>query len=145
MYALIEYAGKQFRIEEGLTLKLPYISAKEGSKITIDKVLLLDSGKEKQFGSPYIEGIHFDAKIIEHGRENKVVVFKFKRRKGHQKKNGHKQKYTIVEVNKMRKKSSSPTKKAKTSTKESAPKKTKTSTKESAPKKTKTSTKEEKG
>ena len=144
MYALIEFAGKQFRIEEGLTLKFPYIAAKEGSKITIDKVLLLDSGKEKQFGSPYIEGIHFDAKIIEHGKENKVIVFKFKRRKGHQKKNGHKQKYTIVEVNKMKKNSSSSPTKAKTSTKETAPKKAKTSTKKTAPKKAKTSTKEDK-
>ena len=84
MYALIEYAVKQYRIEEGLTLKFPYISAKEGTKITINKVLLLDSGKEKKFGSPYVDGVHFDAKIVEHGRENKVIVFKFKRRKGHQ-------------------------------------------------------------
>ena len=105
MYALIEYAGKQYRIEEGLTLKFPYISAKEGTKITIDKVLLLDSGKEKMFGSPYVDGVHFDAKIVEHGREDKVIVFKFKRRKGHQKKNGHKQKYTLVEINKMKKSS----------------------------------------
>ena len=59
MYALIEYAGKQYRIEEGLTLKFPYISAKEGTKITIDKVLLLDSGKEKMFGSPYVDGVHY--------------------------------------------------------------------------------------
>tara|TARA_B100001250_G_C19622376_1_gene709973 strand:+ start:386 stop:787 length:402 start_codon:yes stop_codon:yes gene_type:complete len=104
MYALIEYAGKQYRIEEGLKLKFPYISsAKEGSKITIDKVLFIDSGKDKKIGKPYIDGAKFDAKIIEHGREKKIVVFKFKRRKGYQKKNGHKQKYTLVEINKMKK------------------------------------------
>ena len=63
------------------------------------------------FGSPYVDGVHFDAKIVEHGREDKVIVFKFKRRKGHQKKNGHRQNFTLVQVDKISKKTATTAKK----------------------------------
>ena len=78
MYALIEFAGKQFRIEEGSSIKVPYIDGKVGTKVTIDKVLYLDDGKNKMVGTPLVSGVTIDGEITSHGRERKVVVFKFK-------------------------------------------------------------------
>ena len=101
MYALIEFAGKQFRIEEGSSIKVPYVDVKVGTKVTIDKVLYLDDGKNKTVGTPVVDGIKINGEIKSHDRERKVVVFKFKRRKGYQKKNTHRQQYTILKVGKL--------------------------------------------
>ena len=100
MYALIEFSGKQFRVEEGASIKVPYIDSKIGSKVTIDKILYLDDGKNKTVGEPLVKGVKIDGKIESHGRERKVVVFKFKRRKGYQKKNTHQQEYSMLKVGK---------------------------------------------
>ena len=101
MYALIEFAGKQFRVEEGDSIKVPYIDDKVGSKITIDKILYMDDGKNKTVGTPLVKGVKIDGEIESHGRGRKVIVFKFKRRKGYQKKNTHRQEYTILKVGKL--------------------------------------------
>ena len=101
MYALIEFAGKQFKVEDGAKIKVPYLSGKVGDKVTIDKVLYFDNDKEKVVGTPHVKNLSFDAKIVEHGREKKVVVFKFKRRKGYQRKNGHKQPFSLIEFGKL--------------------------------------------
>ena len=101
MYALVEIAGKQFKVEENTQLKVPYQANKVGDKLSFDKVLYFDDGNKKNIGTPYIEGLSIDAKIIAHGKNNKVIVFKLKRRKGYQKKNGHKQPYTIIEIGKL--------------------------------------------
>ena len=114
MYALIEFAGKQFRIEEGSSIKVPYVDGKVGTKVTIDKVLYLDDGKNKTVGTPLVSGIKIDGEITSHGRERKVVVFKFKRRKGYQKKNTHRQEYSMLKVGKLGKVKKSPSKKSET-------------------------------
>ena len=101
MYALIEFAGKQFRVEEGNSIKVPYIDDKVGSKITIDKILYMDDGKNKTVGNPLVTGVKINGEIISHGRERKVVVFKFKRRKGYQKKNTHRQEYSMLKIGKL--------------------------------------------
>ena len=101
MYALIEFAGKQFRVEEGNSIKVPYIDGKVGSKITIDKILYMDDGKNKTVGNPLVTGVKINGEIISHGRERKVVVFKFKRRKGYQKKNTHRQEYSMLKIGKL--------------------------------------------
>ena len=101
MYALIEFAGKQFRIEEGDSIKVPFVKGKVGSKITIDKILYMDDGKNKTVGTPLVSGVKIDGEITSHGRERKVVVFKFKRRKGYQNKNTHRQDFTILKVGKL--------------------------------------------
>ncbi len=135
MYALIEFAGKQFRVAEGDSIKVPYIGRKVGSKVIIDKVLYLDDGKNKSVGNPNLKGIKIDGEVGSHGRERKVVVFKFKRRKGYQKKNTHRQEYSMLKIGKLGKVTSPivVTKKAesKTTKKKVAPKKvaaTKTTT-----------------
>ena len=101
MYALIEFAGKQFKVEEGNSIKVPYVDSSVGSKVVFDKILYIDDGKNKKVGTPIVEGAKVDAEIVSHGKERKVVVFKFKRRKGYQKKNTHRQEYSILKVGKV--------------------------------------------
>ena len=131
MYALIEFAGKQFRIEEGSSIKVPYVDGKVGTKVTIDKILYLDDGKNKMVGTPLVSGVKIDGEITSHGRERKVVVFKFKRRKGYQKKNTHRQEYSMLKVGKLGKVKKSPSKKS-----EIKVTKTKTAPKKAAAQKT---------
>ena len=130
MYALIEFAGKQFRIEEGSSIKVPYVDGKVGTKVTIDKVLYLDDGKNKTVGTPLVSGVKIDGEITFHGRERKVVVFKFKRRKGYQKKNTHRQEYSMLKVGKLGKVKKSLSKKSETKSTQ-----TKTPPKKAVPKK----------
>lgn len=101
MYALIEFAGKQFKVEEGSSIKVPYVDGKVGSKVTFDKIIYMDDGENKTVGTPIVAGVKIDGEIVSHGRERKVVVFKFKRRKGYQKKNTHRQEYSILKVGKV--------------------------------------------
>ena len=101
MYALVEFAGKQFKIEEGAQIKVPYLTEKIGSKVSLDKVLYFDNDNDKVVGTPFIDGMAIDAKVEEHGRDQKVIVFKFKRRKGYQKKNGHRQRYSVLTIGKL--------------------------------------------
>ncbi len=130
MYALIEFAGKQFRVEEGDSIKVPYIDEKVGNKVTIDKILYLDDGKNKMVGTPLVSGVKIDGEITSHGRERKVVVFKFKRRKGYQKKNTHRQEYSMLKVGTLGKVKKSLSKKSQTKATE-----TETIPKKAAPKK----------
>ncbi|MBC8213553.1 MAG: 50S ribosomal protein L21 [Candidatus Marinimicrobia bacterium] len=104
MYALVDYLGKQFKIEPGVEVKVPLISGKVGEKVTLDKVLYFDDDKKKIIGEPFIKGMSLDAKIVSHGRERKIIVFKMKRRKGYQKKQGHRQNYSVIVVDKVEKK-----------------------------------------
>ncbi len=134
MYALVEYSGKQFMLREGEEIKIPYLDQKVGSKISFDNVLLFNDGKSDKIGNPYVKSLNCQGKILSHGKDKKVIVFKKKRRKGYHKKNGHRQQYTLVKVDKF---SKSTTKKAATST--AAKSKTAdkvTKAKKSSPKKT---------
>ena len=101
MYALIEFSGKQYRVEEGSSIKVPYIEGKIGSKVIINKIHYLDDGKKKTVGTPLVSSKKLDGEIVSHVRGNKVIVFKFKRRKGYQKKNTHRQNYTILKIGKL--------------------------------------------
>ena len=121
MYALIEFAGKQFKVEEGAQIKVPYLTEKIGSKVSLDKILYFDNDNDKVVGTPFIDGMAIDAKVEEHGRDQKIIVFKFKRRKGYQKKNGHRQRYSVLTIGKLGAKKKAATKK-KAAPKKSAPK-----------------------
>ena len=132
MQALIEHKGKQFLVEENLELKLPYLGGKIGERIQIEKILYTDDSKKKEFGKPYLTNFSISGKILSHGKDEKVVVFKMKRRKGYQVKNGHRQNFTMVKIEKFKKattaKKISPTKKktATDTTKKAATAKAKT-------------------
>ena len=133
MYALVNISGKQIRIVEGVNTKIPLQKNKVGSKITLDNILLFDDGKNKKIGNPYIKSLSFDAKIISHNEDKKILVYKKKRRKGYEKKLGHKQKFSVIKVDKLSTKKTTATKtKKKTNSSTSATKKktvAKTSTK----------------
>ena len=101
MYALVDYIGNQLLIKEGEIVKIPFLDKKVGTKVTFDNVLLFDDGKNKKIGNPYLKAVSFTGKIESHGKEKKIIVFKKKRRKGYQKKNGHIQKFTCVSIGKL--------------------------------------------
>ena len=122
-------------IEEGDLIKVPCIDGEVGSKVTIDKILYLDDGKNKTVGNPLVTGVKINGEIISHGRERKVVVFKFKRRKGYQKKNTHRQEYSILKIGKLGKVAKAQTKTVKTKVNDTKGVSKKTTTKKSTAKK----------
>ena len=98
-YAIIRTGGKQFRAEPGQTLRIPTLDASEGDKITFDEVLLGSDGVKVFAGSPLVSGAQVTAEVVKHGKGDKIVVFKFKRRKNYAKKQGHRQGFTEVRIN----------------------------------------------
>jgi len=100
MYAIVEIAGKQYKVEEKKFLYVDKLDAKIDSKIDFDKVLLVDNGSIA-VGTPSVKGAKVSAKVLDQVRGDKVIVFKKKRRKGYQKSNGHKQEYTKILVEKI--------------------------------------------
>ena len=134
MYALVDYSGNQILIKEGEKTRIPFTDKKVGTKIVFDNVLFIDDGKDKKVGQPYINSFSINAKIVSHEKDKKIIVFKKKRRKGYQKKNGHRQNYTLIQVDSI----SAKTAAKKTATKKTAAKKTtakKTAAKKPAAKK----------
>ena len=105
MNAIVEISGKQFKVEKDSTLFVHRLQGQEGEKITFDKILLLDDGSKITVGSPNVNGAHVQAKIIKHLKDDKVIVFKKKRRKGYKVKNGHRQSLTEILIEKVNKKS----------------------------------------
>jgi len=90
--------GKQFRAEKGQTLRLPLMDAEAGSKVTFDEVLLSSDGETIRAGSPLISGAKVVAEVVGQGKDPKIYVFKFKRRKNYRRKTGHRQRYTEVRI-----------------------------------------------
>ncbi|SFB11510.1 LSU ribosomal protein L21P [Flavobacterium swingsii] len=98
MYAIVEIAGQQFKVSKDLKVYVHRLSNEEGSKISFDKVLLLDDNGTITLGAPAIEGASVEAKVLQHLKGDKVIVFKKKRRKGYKKRNGHRQYLTQILV-----------------------------------------------
>lgn len=98
-YAIVDVGGKQFRVTTGQELHVPLIEGKTGGNLQLERVLALNDGKTTQFGNPTIAGAVVDATILDHGREKKIIVFKFRRRKGYRRKTGHHQGFTTLRIN----------------------------------------------
>ncbi len=98
-YAVVDIAGKQFRIAEGQELKVPSTGGEPGGNVQLERVLVLNNGSATHFGSPTVAGASVDATILGHGRDRKIIVFKFRRRKGYRKKAGHRQGYSMLRIN----------------------------------------------
>ena len=98
MYAVIQTGGKQYRVAQGSTLKVEKIEADEGASVELDKVLMIADGDDVKVGAPYLDGGKVTATIKAHGRGRKVKIIKFKRRKQHLKRQGHRQAFTEIEV-----------------------------------------------
>lgn len=99
MYAVFRTGGKQFRAEPGARLRIPSLDVEPGDSVVFDQVLLASDGEETvHVGTPTVDGASVRAEVIRHGRGDKVIVFKRKRRKGYRKKQGHRQNFTEIRV-----------------------------------------------
>ncbi|EPZ48988.1 MULTISPECIES: 50S ribosomal protein L21 [Alicyclobacillus] len=98
MYAIVETGGKQFKVSEGDTIYVEKLEGEVGSSITLDKVHLIQNDGSVRVGTPTVEGAKVVAKILEHGRGKKIIVFKYKAKKNYHKKQGHRQPYTKLTI-----------------------------------------------
>jgi large subunit ribosomal protein L21 len=98
MYAVIQAGGKQYRVAQGDTLRVEKIAVDEGATVELDKVLMVAEGEDVKIGKPYVDGSKVTATVKSHGRGKKIKIIKFKRRKYHLKRQGHRQSYTELEV-----------------------------------------------
>jgi len=96
MYAIVDIAGKQFKVEKEKSYFTPLLKGKDGEAVEFDQVLLVDDNGKVKIGTPTVKGAKVAGKIVEHVKGDKVVVFKKKRRKGYKKRNGHRQDFTKV-------------------------------------------------
>ena len=101
MYAVIVTGGKQYKVSEGDTLFVEKIEAEEGSAVTFDQVLMVGEGEDVKVGAPTVAGATVEASVVENGKARKVIVYKYKRKTGYHKKNGHRQQYTAVKIEKI--------------------------------------------
>ncbi len=99
MYAIVEIAGQQFKVEKDQKLYVHRLDAERGSVVEFDKVLLIDNDGKVVVGSPVVEGARVTAEVVSHVKADKVIVFHKKRRKGYRKKNGHRQCMTELKIN----------------------------------------------
>jgi large subunit ribosomal protein L21 len=101
MYAIIENGGKQYKIEEGKKVKLEKFAGVEGDEVKIESVLAVNTGETTLIGSPYVQGAYINGKVVAQGRDKKITVFKYKRRKDYKVKKGHRQPFTELLVEKI--------------------------------------------
>jgi large subunit ribosomal protein L21 len=100
MYAIIATGGKQYKVAEGDIITIEKLEAEEGATVTFDQVLAVNNDK-LVVGSPVVEGATVTASVVKNGRGKKVIVYKYKRKTGYHKKNGHRQSYTRVKIEKI--------------------------------------------
>ncbi|MDJ0805743.1 MAG: 50S ribosomal protein L21 [Gammaproteobacteria bacterium] len=98
MYAVVQTGGKQYRVSEGDTIKVEKLIADEGASVELDKVLMVTDGDNVKIGTPYVDGGKVTATVKSHGRGKKVKIIKFRRRKHHMKRQGHRQWFTELQV-----------------------------------------------
>lgn len=96
MYAIIETGGKQYRVTEGDKIRFEKINANVDDVVTFDKVILLGKDDAPVIGLPYVDGATVTGKVLEHGKDDKVIVFRYRRKKNYRKFRGHRQQYTTV-------------------------------------------------
>ena len=98
MYAVIKTGGKQYRVAAGEKIKVEQIPADVGAEVSLNEVLMVVSGETVKVGSPFLEGVSVTAKVLAQGRHPKVRIFKMRRRKHYQKRQGHRQNFTELEI-----------------------------------------------
>lgn len=101
MYAVIKTGGKQYKVAAGEKLKVEKLVGEVGSAVTIDQVLMLADGENITIGAPLVKGASVKATVVSHGRGDKVMIFKMRRRKHYRKTQGHRQDYTEIQIDKI--------------------------------------------
>ena len=101
MFAVVEIAGQQYKVTKADKLFVPLLTEKIGSKVKFEKVLLVGDDKQTKLGTPYVSGASIEATVLGHVKDEKVVVFKKKKRKGYKVTRGHRQQYTEIEITKV--------------------------------------------
>ena len=101
MYAIVNIAGKQYKVFKGDKINTPTLDSKPGARVIFDNVLAMDDGEKTTFGNPFVKDTTVTAKVLEHGRTKKLLVYKKKRRKGYERKNTHRQGFSILEIEKI--------------------------------------------
>lgn len=97
MYAIIETGGKQYKVEQGDVVFVEKLGVEEGETVAFDKVLVV-GGDDVKVGTPYVDGASVEASVVKNGKDKKIIVYKYKSKKGYHKKQGHRQPYTKVEI-----------------------------------------------
>ena len=98
MYAVISSGGKQYKVETGQTLRVEKIQGEVGAPVTFNEVLIVSDGEAIQVGTPVVDGVAVQGHIVAQGREKKIIVFKYKRRKRYRRKQGHRQPFTAIQI-----------------------------------------------
>ncbi|MEK6755224.1 MAG: 50S ribosomal protein L21 [Bacteroidota bacterium] len=101
MYAVVKIAGQQFKVTKADKIFVPKLESEVGAKVKFDKVLLIGDEKQTRLGTPYVTGATIEATVLGHVKDDKVVVFKKKKRKGYKVRRGHRQQYTQIEITKV--------------------------------------------
>ncbi len=101
MYAIVNTGGKQYKIREGETVRIEKVNGDVGSEILFDQVLMVSDGENVSIGQPTLENVEVRGHVVEQGKEKKIIVFKYKRRKRYRRKQGHRQPYTAVKIDKI--------------------------------------------
>ena len=99
MYAVVMTGGKQYRVSAGDKIRVEKLNAEAGSTVSLDKVLVIGGEGETMVGAPYVEGASVEAEVVENGKADKVIIFKYKAKKDYRKKQGHRQPYTELKIN----------------------------------------------
>ena len=102
MYAIVETGGKQYQVEEGRYVDVELLDGEQDSKVIFDKVVMIVNGKKSKVGQPYVDGASAEGSIVKHDRAKKVIVYKQRPKKGYRRKQGHRQGFTRVMINKIR-------------------------------------------
>ena len=98
MYAVISTGGKQYRVSEGQTIRVEKLPGEVGAPVSFDRVLLFSDGETVRVGQPTLDGMTVTGHIIQQGKAKKIIVFKYKRRKGYRRKRGHRQQFTALKI-----------------------------------------------
>lgn len=101
MYAIIETGGKQYRVSEGDVLRVEKLAVGESETVEFDKVLVLSKDDQLSVGKPYLENVRVKATVLKHGKGEKIIVFKYKPKKNYRRKQGHRQPFTEVKIEKI--------------------------------------------
>ena len=102
MFAIVETGGKQYQVEEGRYLDVELLEGEENAKVVFDKVVMIVNGKKSKVGQPYVAGASAEGTIVKHDKAKKVIVYKQRPKKGYRKKQGHRQGFARVMINKIR-------------------------------------------